>query len=151
MRYFVAFLLILLAIPVASATVRIEVHAEPDFRASLLMDERTGNAVTLPKITSVTPASVFSVREGRLLYRGASVATATELLGQAQASGVNLVVFRIERNSFANPLRVLAGHPKQISRVYILAFEGGKLLWKRRVAKEWRVYQWRASLHGHEP
>jgi hypothetical protein len=97
------------------------------------------------------PINAYEIRNCRLQKGDSQIANAVEILVQARAGALDIVVIRNEYNSFSNPLRILAaivGHPSQVSEVTALALSDGNVIGRWRLARAASSYEWRAVLRN---
>jgi hypothetical protein len=102
-----------------------------------------------PSGPDLQPIQEYEIRNHRLRKDGTQIADAVEILVQARADGMDVVVIRNEYNSFSNPLRILAavaGHPAQVSEVIVLVLREGRVVGRWRLARATSSYEWRAVL-----
>ncbi len=111
----------------------------------------TGKLTTSPASPSeLTAINHFAISDRKLTYYGQTHLKADEILTQVAADGIDIVVFRVEKNTLGNPLAFIAGHPKQVSTIIVAGFRAGQVMWQRRIAKEAYSTQWHASITSPE-
>lgn len=91
----------------------------------------------------------YSIEGGSLRKSGASLTDATEILYQCSVDGIELVVIRVEKNSFLSPkkwLAALVGHPVQRSTVVVLKINGTKIIGALEVLSRDASYSWEARI-----
>lgn len=97
----------------------------------------------LPQTTRYTSV------DRKLVVGNVKLVDADDVLFQCELDGVDLVVVRVEYNSFGGPIRLLAafaGHPIQVSKVLILAISGGKILSEKEITRKDSSYVWNAKI-----
>jgi hypothetical protein len=102
-----------------------------------------------PSGPDLQPIKEYEIRNDHLQKGKTQIADAVEILVQARANGLEVVVIRNEYNSFSNPLRILAavaGHPAHVSEVIVLALSEGRVVGRWRLARAASSYEWRAAL-----
>lgn len=85
----------------------------------------------------------------KLVAGNVRLVAADDVLFQCELDGVDLVVVRVEYNSFGGPIRLLAavaGHPIQVSKVLILAISGGKIRAEKEITRKDSSYVWSAKV-----
>jgi hypothetical protein len=133
----------------ALASVLVKLDAKPDTSLSVMLDLETGGIAAERSPSSPVVANhSFTLADDALFRDLSEVADADQLLAQAKSGDVEIVIYRDEHNSWLNPLRAIAGHPKQISRVYVRAYKGNRLLWTRLIFKGQYKHEYRASIGG---
>jgi len=91
----------------------------------------------------------YAVVDRKVVRSGVVISKADDLLYQCEADGFDIVVVRVEHNSFSNPLRwltALSGHPIQVSTIYIDTIKGDALVARREVLFKPASYEWAAKV-----
>jgi len=140
----------LLVFPTASfADVRIHAYSSKN-NADLTLNPVTGKLTSASASSSITETDRFTLKDGVLFYNGQPTIKAIEILAQSAADGTDIVVVRIEMLGLGNPLALLAGHPKQVSKIVVAGFRNGRAVWQHRIAKEAYSGKWLASITSPE-
>ena len=91
----------------------------------------------------------YSSVDRKLVVGNVKIADADDVLFQCELNGVDLVVVRVEYNSFGGLIRLLAavaGHPIQVSKVLIFAISGGKIRSEKEITRKDSSYVWSAKI-----
>jgi len=116
-----------------------------DLSTGVLKPAAAAGTVELPSI------SEYRVRNEHVetASGGALDAEADEILCQATADDLDVLVVRHEYNSFSNPLYWLAaisGHPIQVSKIVLLLVRDRKVERSIELRREPSSYHWEATL-----
>ena len=151
MKFIPGILATLLLVFSASSLAEVRIHAKSaKSHANLTLDPTNGKPASDGSPSSVAAIDYFTISDGRLSYKGQPTFKATEILAQGTANGIDIVVARTETLGLGNPLALIAGHPKQVSKIVVAGFRDGRLVWRRQIAKEAYSSQWQASISSHE-
>ena len=93
--------------------------------------------------------SKYGVRERKVILNGNPLADAEEILYQCEVNGTDVLIVRVEHNSFSSPMKWLAafsGHPIQVSTINILTVIGGELKDQTRIEQKDSSYRWSAKI-----
>jgi len=100
-------------------------------------------------ISEIPQSSNFSLVNRKLMVDGIATSAADDILYQCSVDGFDLIVVRVEHNSFSNPFRwltALSGHPIQVSTIYVLKIKDHEVLKRREIVHKPASYEWRATI-----
>jgi hypothetical protein len=111
-------------------------------------------SIELLRVDSTTGSQIseikkYSIHDRRLFCPGNVLLDADDVLFQGELDGMDFIVVREEYNSFSNPwriLRLLAGHPVQVSRIIVLVVKNGKAIVEEEIVKKPSSYDWQAKI-----
>ncbi|MBS1994650.1 MAG: hypothetical protein JSS86_00010 [Cyanobacteria bacterium SZAS LIN-2] len=128
-----------------------------------VLEKSTGQTTSVQfdaKTAAIRPASPgarleipqlarYAVVDRSLVVGGVAISKADDLLYQCEADGFDIVVVRVEHNSFSNPFRwltALAGHPIQVSTIYIETIKDKTIVARREIVFKPASYEWAAKV-----
>ena len=97
----------------------------------------------------IPPLTRYVSADRKLTLNGLAISAADDILYQCRVEDMDVVVVRVEHNSVSNPLRVLtavAGHPIQVSTIYVLKIRNQSLLSRRELVHKPASYDWSATV-----
>ena len=116
-----------------------------------IFDTQSGRLKVVDRITGkeIPQVSTYTVRDRKVMFNGKTLANAEEILYQCQIDGADLLIVRVEHNSFSSPFKWLAafsGHPIQVSTINLLQVSNGELKSETPVARKEASYGWSAKI-----
>jgi hypothetical protein len=109
--------------------------------------------ISTTKVTGNTtpPIYRYEARKDRHFWAGSDrFGSADDILAQIHTEDADLLIVRREHNSFGGPLRLLsalAGHPVQVSEIWLLMIKEQKESWSVKLVSKDSIYTWKASFH----
>lgn len=103
----------------------------------------TADGAELPQIQK------YKVSARKLANNAIALADADEILYQCKIGEIDLIVVRVENNSFSNPMKLLSalsGHPVQVSRIVILTIDNDRVISEKEVTSRDSSYGWAAKV-----
>lgn len=104
---------------------------------------QTAYGVELPQI------STYKSVDRKLVGNGGALTDADEILFQCHIDELDLVVVRVEYNSFSSPLKLLSafsGHPIQVSKIIVLTIANDRLIAENEITRKDSSYHWFAKI-----